>query len=85
MLSCLISNYNNYFSLKIFHVFEGDNALVNYFILLYFFLIKIFLFSDLLNRERFNILKKRLIYFKATRFFDFNEIEIKRSEFNVLK
>ena len=50
-----------------------------------FFLIKIFLFNDLFNRERLNILKKRLTCFKIIRFFDFNEIEIKRSKFNVLK
>ena len=77
MLNCLINNYNNYLLSKIFHVFKGDNAFINYLILSYFFLIKIFLFNDFLNRERFDILKRKLTYFKITRFFDFNEIEIK--------
>ena len=85
MSNYLINNHNNYFLLKIFYILEGDNALINYLILLYFFLTKTFLFSDLFNRKRLNILKKRLTYFKTIRFFDFNEIEIKRNEFDVSK
>ena len=85
MLNYLTSNHNNYFLLKVFHVFKGDNALINRFISLYFLLIKIFLFNDLFNRERFDIFKKRLTCFKTTRFFDFNKIKINRNKFNVLK
>ena len=85
MLNYLINNHNNYFLLKIFHIFENDNAFINRFILSCFFLIKTFFFSDLFNRERFNILKKRLTCFKAIRLFDFNKIEIKRNKFNILK
>ena len=84
-INYLVNNHNNYPSSKAFHVFEGDNALVNRFILLCFFLIKNFLLNDFFNRKRFNILKRRLTCFKVTRFFDFNEIEIERNEFDVLK
>ena len=76
MPNYLINNHNNCFLSKVFHVLEDDNALVNYFILSYFLLTKIFLFNDLFNHKRFNILKKRLTYFKIIRFFDFNKIEI---------
>ena len=85
MLNYLISNHNNYFLSKTFHVLEGDNAFINRLILLCFFLTKTFLFNDLFNHKRFDILKKRLMCFKITRFFDFNEIEIERNKFNVLK
>ena len=85
MSSYLINNHNNYFLSKIFHVLKDDNALVNYLILLCFFLIKIFFFSDFFNRERFNILKKKLTCFKIIRFFDFNKVEVKQNEFDVLK
>ena len=50
-----------------------------------FFSNKNLFFNDLFNRKRFDILKKRLTCLKVTRFFDFNEIEIKRNEFDVLK
>ena len=85
MSSYLTNNYNNYSLSKVFHIFKDDNALINRLISLYFFLIKTFLFSDFLNRKRFNILKKRLTCFKIIRFFDFNKIGVERSELNVLK